>query len=220
MSFEIPYGTLLTYVKKPTNDAERTAFMWRDLIKQDKAGEYDGKKTIASKFIARHLAEHLDETGLEEILDGQSLAIPIPGRAPRKRDDSLWVPQRFARALTDVGLCSDMWSCLKRIRAVPKSSYSAPGERPTIKMHFDSFAIDEDEVRLGDHGRIVLVDDFITKGATMLGAAKRVGEFFPHAEIVAFAPIRIVYNHVFKDLVDPTIGRVCEDRWGNAHRDP
>jgi adenine/guanine phosphoribosyltransferase-like PRPP-binding protein len=38
--------------------------------------------------------------------------------------------------------------------------------------------------------RITIVDDFVTKGATLLAAASRVQEAFPEAEVRAFALVR------------------------------
>lgn len=54
--------------------------------------------------------------------------------------------------------------------------------------------------------RITVVDDFVTKGATLLAAASRVQEAFPEAEVRAFALVRT------KGLVADieSIGEPCE----------
>jgi phosphoribosylpyrophosphate synthetase len=43
---------------------------------------------------------------------------------------------------------------------------------------------------LSEPSNILLVDDIITRGATLLGAASRLAEAFPKAEIRAFAVMR------------------------------
>jgi len=68
--------------------------------------------------------------------------------------------------------------------------------------------------------RLVLVDDVITKGRTILAAAIRLHEAFPNADIRAFALVRTkgLVSGV-ADALDPCQGIV---RWagGDARREP
>jgi hypothetical protein len=67
---------------------------------------------------------------------------------------------------------------------------------------------------------IVLIDDVITKGRTVLAAAARLQAVFPHADIRAFALIRTVgFRQRMDCLIEPCDGVV---RWagGDARRDP
>jgi hypothetical protein len=67
---------------------------------------------------------------------------------------------------------------------------------------------------------IVLVDDVITKGRTLLAAATRVHEAFPNARIRAFALLRTMgMVPEIGQLLDPCVGEI---RWqgGDAHRNP
>jgi hypothetical protein len=59
-----------------------------------------------------------------------------------------------------------------------------------------------------------------TKGRTLLAAATRLQEAFPHARISAFALLRTMgYIRCVNQLVDPCVGQI---RWraGDAHRSP
>jgi pyrimidine operon attenuation protein/uracil phosphoribosyltransferase len=68
--------------------------------------------------------------------------------------------------------------------------------------------------------RIVLVDDVITKGRTILAAAARLHDAFPNADIRAFALVRTMgFLPDVVHLTEPCQGFV---RWagGDARRDP
>jgi hypothetical protein len=68
--------------------------------------------------------------------------------------------------------------------------------------------------------RLIIVDDVITKGRTLLAAALRLHEAFPNADIRAFALVRTMgFVARLGDTLDPCQGIV---RWaGNdARREP
>jgi gamma-glutamylcysteine synthetase len=60
-----------------------------------------------------------------------------------------------------------------------------------------------------DAEEIVLVDDVVTRGATLLGAANRLTEAFPNVRIRAFAAMRTMTPPlVFRAINDPCIGTI------------
>jgi phosphoribosylpyrophosphate synthetase len=68
--------------------------------------------------------------------------------------------------------------------------------------------------------RLLLIDDVVTRGRTLLAAAMRLHEAFPQARISAFALLRTLGFAVDLDaLLEPCVGRV---RWraGDAYRNP
>jgi predicted amidophosphoribosyltransferase len=100
---------------------------------------------------------------------------------------------------------------------VRKSATAAKGRRPTVARHFDSFRLEPSALRLSN---VVLIDDVITRGRTLLAAAARVSEAFPGAQIRAFALLRTQgLTDGFESLLEPCRGEI---RWigGDAQRMP
>jgi adenine/guanine phosphoribosyltransferase-like PRPP-binding protein len=141
--------------------------------------------------------------------------VPVPGSSPKVR--GTWVAADLARALVHAGLGTMAWPGLHRVCAVPKSSTAARGARPTVSCHFESFLMERSSV---DPAGVVLIDDVITKGRTLLAAAARVREACPHAQIRAFALLRTMgFIAGVEHLLDPCRGEI---RWqrGDARRIP
>lgn len=66
----------------------------------------------------------------------------------------------------------------------------------------------------------MIVDDVVTRGATLLGAASRLSEAYPQASIRAFAAMRTVSNpDEFREIRDPVMGKIVY-RSGEAYRHP
>jgi len=107
--------------------------------------------------------------------------------------------------------------CLERVVAVPKSAFAARGERPSIDRHIESMRAGLDL----SMGTVTLVDDVVTKGATLLAAASVITEAFPRVEVRAFALIRTCGLVPEVDqIVDPTFGTITRNSWGSARREP
>ena len=67
---------------------------------------------------------------------------------------------------------------------------------------------------------LCLVDDVITKGATMLAAATRLQESYPSARIIAFALVRTTgFVEDIERITDPVVGSITL-RGGDVHREP
>jgi adenine/guanine phosphoribosyltransferase-like PRPP-binding protein len=84
-------------------------------------------------------------------------------------------------------------------------------------LHYESFAI---ETLPHPPDSLVLVDDVITKGRTLLAAAARLHEAFPAADIRAFALLRTMgLIPRIRHLIEPCRGSIC---WkaGDARRNP
>lgn len=157
--------------------------------------------------------------------------VPVPGSAPLQRTD--WVGARLAWCLKEVGLAAEVWPILWRQRAVKKSAFAAVGERPSVLEHYASFAIERpvwdatpnsQRPLAGKPGepalRLTLVDDVITRGRTLLAAARRVRDAFPTAKICTFALLRTLCpDETLRQVLDPCEGEV---RWafGDARRRP
>ncbi|MDA4132801.1 MAG: phosphoribosyltransferase, partial [Thaumarchaeota archaeon] len=69
---------------------------------------------------------------------------------------------------------------------------------------------------------LLLVDDIVTRGATLLGAANRLAEAFPDARIRGFAAMRTVSNPSdFVDAYQPCTGTIrYREMTGDSLRRP
>ncbi|HTD74569.1 MAG TPA: phosphoribosyltransferase [Steroidobacteraceae bacterium] len=172
-----------------------------------------------ARFMTQYAVRVREQALLPARLSGFFLAgdvlVPVPRSAPKT--GGTWVAAELAQALVEQGLGAMTWPGLRRICAVRKSATSAPGARPSVASHYDSFRMEPPAFRPAG---VVLIDDVVTKGRTLLAAASRVRDAIPGVEIRAFALLRTLgrvtgVNH----LLEPCRGEI---RWarGDALRDP
>jgi adenine/guanine phosphoribosyltransferase-like PRPP-binding protein len=115
------------------------------------------------------------------------------------------------------GLGSEVWPTLQRVTAVPKSAFAARGERPELQVHVASLDVVD---RLPPTARVLLVDDFVTKGRTLLAAASVLADAFPGVEVRGFAVVRTMgLVPDIERIASPTVGEIRFER-GDAVRNP
>jgi predicted amidophosphoribosyltransferase len=181
----------------------------RALLKAGDAG-------FMRKYALRVRQQAADSPLLAGFFGTTDILVPVPGSAPSVAGGS-WAAKHLAVALVNEGLGGAAWSGLRRVSAVRKSATAAPGERPTVNLHYESFFIERPTIA---PERIVLIDDVVTKGRTLLAAATRVHEAFPGAQIRAFALVRTMGLVTdIQQLLDPCKGEI-RWRFGDAHRSP
>ena len=171
-------------------------------------------KAADPRWLARFAAQVWMQTALERRFAGlfgeDVVLVPVPGSRPAHHGP--WVGERLAVSLGALGLAQAVWPLLRRQVAVRKSAYAPAGERPSVLDHYRSFAVQwtGDRRGSGPPARLTLVDDVITRGRTVLGAAARLREAFPDSEIRAFALMRTLgRGEVPWRNPDPCVGRVC-----------
>jgi predicted amidophosphoribosyltransferase len=170
--------------------------------------------------VARVRLEAASQPRLAAFFAPSAVLVPVPGSCPRT-DGDIWIAELLTAELVRAGLGCLMLQVLKRVYAVRKSASAAPGSRTSVTKHFESFAI-EPRVRDGDTDvkDMLLVDDVVTKGRTLLAAASRLREAHPTARIRAFAMLRTLgFAAELQGLLQPCIGEI---RWarGDARRNP
>lgn len=87
-----------------------------------------------------------------------------------------------------------------------KAATARPEDRPKARAHFDSLEL-RDPLSLP--ARITLVDDVVTRGAQLFGAAWRIWSQQPDVEVRAFIVLRTISNaEDFQSIADPCTGRI------------
>jgi hypothetical protein len=175
-----------------------------------------GDTNFIIKYAFRVRQQVGDDSPLAGFVCPYHVLVPVPG-CSRTAAGTMTVAEHLATAMVEAGLGGGVWNGLHRAWSVPKSATAARGSRPTVGTHYDSFAIDATTAL---PPQVVLVDDVVTKGRTLLAAAARLQEAFPAAEIRAFAMLRTMGLVQRVDhLLDPCVGEI---RWsaGDAHRTP
>jgi hypothetical protein len=168
------------------------------------------------KYAVRVRQQVLMSSPLAGFLGPGDVLIPVPGCAPRSSRRRS-VAEHLSTALVSEGLGLSVWPCLRRVCPVQKSATAIPGSRPTVGTHYHSFAV---ESVSATPVQVVLVDDVVTKGRTLLAAAACVQDAFPDAQIRAFALVRTMgLAPRVSRLLDPCVGEI-KWRAGDAYRKP
>ena len=174
-----------------------------------------GDARFLLKYASRVQQQAADSTHLAGFFLADDVLVPVPGSSAKVR--GLWVAASLADALVREGLGALAWPGLRRICAVRKSATAAPGARPTVDAHYASFLMENPPRELRS---VILIDDVITKGRTLLAAASRLQEALPGTHIRAFALLRTMgLTPGVRQLLNPCRGEIT---WtaGDARRIP
>jgi hypothetical protein len=163
-----------------------------------------------NKFLndaAIRVKEEWDTGWYDDWFAGDVTLIPVPGSAPLKDQNGLWVPNKICEALLAAAVGREVMPCLVRNYKVKKNASQPPGNRATVQEQYDSMGVQTDLVE-APYDRIVVVDDFITKGRTLTAACSRIQEAFPAATVRAFTYVRSKGFDEVDQLVEPFEGEV------------
>jgi len=212
---QLEFGALLTYAPRGDSPEIRHS---RDVMIALKTDGFVGEPPILmSEWIAQTIQRKITELPFASFFQPNTILVPTP-KSSLMQPNTLWVPERIATALVRTGIGKDVASCLVRAKPVPKAAFSSPKERPTAVEHYESISV---QGSLSEPDEILLVDDVVTRGATLLGAANRLADSFPQTHIRAFAAMRTISNqYEFEKVYAPCVGTI--DLWesGDTFRRP
>jgi hypothetical protein len=175
----LPFAACYAYSPKGESEVSQRS---RQLCARVKSG--------STKWLRSYAATVHQEVFHGQVLNNfftaSVLLVPIPEFRPPGQA-TCWVARRLALALQETGLADEVWTGLKRVSSVEKSSSAWMWERPTVQQHYQSFTVVPSSKAAKN---ILLIDDVITKGRTLAAAAIRIQEAFPRADVRAFALVR------------------------------
>jgi len=180
---EVRFGAFLIYSPRGSSEVSRQSRAVRDTIK------HDWPPGIA--HAVQRLSQEATAIPLGEVLGADATLVPAPKSSPLVAG-ALWPARRIADELVRRRLGKEVVPCVRRITPVKKSAYAVSGERPTAQTHFESMTT---ESTLARPTRIAVVDDVVTKGATLLAVASHVKRLFPKADVYVFAMLRAMDLH-------------------------
>lgn len=192
----LPFASALVYAPRGQSAISLKSQKLRDRIKRA-----DAKLLID---IADHVADLIRGGEFPGFFGEDVTLVPVPGHAP------LWTgavgsTSRIAEALRHAGIAGNVDPCLERAERVPKSAFVPPDQRPRAQDHFASLRVRD---TLVPPRRIVLVDDFVTRGATLIGAASRLLEQWPDSDVKAFALVRSITPGEIGSIRQPCVGTI------------
>jgi len=201
--FEIEFGTLWTYSPWGTTEEEFRSKTIKANLKTDAKRAED--KISMSEYVARGIKKDLEKLPFAHFFIVNPVLVPIPSSSLTK-PNTLWVPLNLATALVKNGLGVKVSQCLQRTKPVRKSHAGPASQRLKAHEHYNSMSVQKE---LSEPDEILLIDDFITRGATSIGAANRLKDAYPNTNIRVLVIMKTISNPAnFKKIYDPCIGKI------------
>lgn len=158
------------------------------------------------QWIAKAVQREMSTLLFISLFQRDTILVPVPSSS-LMQPGSLWVPDRIAAALAKAGVGREAVRYLTRVKPLRKAAFSEPSERPTPVEHFETLAVQR---RMSDAppDQITLIDDIVTRGHTLMGAANRLAEVFPDTRVSGFAAMRTASPSDFESVYDPQSGTI------------
>ena len=201
---ELEFGSFLTYCPRGNSDLIKTSKNIRNYLKSEM--NIGSPPKFFSEFVTERLKESIDLMPFKHFFGQNVSLVPVP-KSSLMQPNTLWVSEKIAKALSrqDFG---EFYPCLKRVKPLQKAAYAVPLNRPKAIDHYNSL---ECQQLVHRPKELVLIDDIVTRGSTLLGCANRLKEIFSDVPIRAFAIIRTISDpDRFTKIENPCIGTITQ----------
>ena len=216
---KLEFASILSYI--PREGGGDLGDQSRDMMRILKDGRMIGSPPapLADLIVSLIKSGVPDLADIASLFRPTTLLVPVP-KSSLFKEGSLWVPEQIANSFVRSGLGDRSARLLSRTRAIAKAatSLSSGRPRPTAIEHVQTLSV---QTELTSAEEIVLIDDVVTTGSTLLGCANKLLESYPSTPIRGFAAMRAVSNPSdFKHTLDPVVGSITLRSGGRCHRQP
>lgn len=214
----IEFGSLYTYCPRNNNGTKSEEIKKSKNIMIHLKNEYSVGNTskFMSEYVSEKIKNNIETLPFKNFFGKNVDLVPVPKSSLMKKG-SLWVPEKIAKALAKQGL-GNLYPCLERVQSVSKSSYSKSSERPKAIDHFNTIKF---VPQIHQPKEIILIDDVITRGSTMIGCANVLRKQFPNVSVKGFAVIRTISQpENFNAINESCVGNIALRANGETQRTP
>ena len=215
---QLEFGSYLTYASHGDSAKILESQEFMRVLKKDGLVQHPpNPPTVVSERIAQRIKQNMAELPFSSFFRPNSILVPAP-KSSLMMPNTLWVPERIAAAMVKVGIGKAVAPYLVRDTPVAKAAYCKPCDRPTAQQHYESMSV---QGHISEQDEIILVDDIITRGSTLIGSANRLADAFPNCRIRAFGAMRTISNPGdFENIIAPCIGTIELSQSGDTFRRP
>lgn len=198
--------------------AAQRSSRWKNDIKNNRPVSGGGGKTLlASEMVGRLAAQDQAAGAYGDVLQGEFVLVPVP-RSSKRVKDQLWPGLEIAEAMLKAGVGTDVLELVERHKSVHRSSTSGREgrERTTAEQHYESLRTTG---LLLPAEKVVLVDDVVTSGATLIAAASCITEAYEGTQVEAFVAIRTCFPRAFDSVRSPAVKGITHYPSGKCFRE-
>jgi hypothetical protein len=175
----LKFLTLFRY--QPRNDGDSL------IVKQSRQFKDNVKTWSITNSALQRIQEVIKAQELDAFFEGEITLVPIPSSSLIK-EGTLRPPLEICNLLYKVRPNLEIIDCLKREKAIRKSSLGfKKRDRASVQEHLNSISLSDIFITTN---KILLVDDVLTTGTTVISCAKIIKDRYPDSEIAIFSFLR------------------------------